>query len=199
MNEKQLANHIGEIEDVLVEQAQTVPNYAARKQKERKRRMISIAASIVLMLSSFTVGATAFAREIIVEVPANQETLVLEGANLTMILPDNWAGQYAIQCDGQDNYIIYSSQIRERGEYGGALFYIVCYNEPMTETQFLADGLDFTSYRYLFATEDKTYIFYNVSDVQYDFNDAEQVRLYEELIQSVDEIQFIVHDLLKEK
>lgn len=196
MNERQLASHIGEIDDALVQQAQTVPNYAAQHKQVRKKKFFTIVASFVLMLCSFTMGATAFAREIVVEVPEKQEILELEEANLTMIMPDSWAGEYAIQRDGQ-SYIIYNPQIREQSEYGGALFYIICYDEAMTEAQFIENGLDYTAYRYLLATEDKTYIFYHVSDVQYDPSNPEQIQLYEQLIQSINEIQFIVQDLLK--
>lgn len=76
---------------------------------------MGIAAALVLMVSGFGVGAIAFARETIVDVPVEQETLELEGINLTLILPDSWKGQYSVE---------------------NILFTIVCYEESMTEEQF---------------------------------------------------------------
>lgn len=201
MNKKQLSEHIGNIDDRLVKQAEQIPDYMMIRRQKRIRRLLAAAAALVLMISSFSVGAIAFAREIIVEVPAKQETLELEDIDLTLILPDSWKGQCSAEKSGE-NFIVYNPQIKEAvssgaGSYdGGVLFTIVCYGESMTEKQFIENGLDFTPYRYLLATSSKTYILHYASDVQYDPADEEQERTYQKMMSEIGDIQFVVNHVI---
>ncbi len=73
MNGKQLAQHIGNIDEALVEGAREVPNYALRRRKTVLRRAVSLAAVLVLMLCSGAVGAVAFRQE----TEVRQETVEL--------------------------------------------------------------------------------------------------------------------------
>ena len=199
MNKKQLSEHIGNIDDRLVQQAEKIPNYASWNRRKGIRQLLAAAAVLILMVSSFSAGAIAFARE----VPAEHETLELKGVDLTLILPDSWAGQYSVEKYGQ-NYVVYNSQIREAVSEGidmfdgGVLFYIVCYDESMTEEQFVENGLDFTAYRYILATRDKTYILQYASDVQYDPADEEQVSIYSKMQSEIKDIQFVVSNIFAE-
>lgn len=197
MNKKQLSEHIGNIDDRLIQQAENIPNYAAQHRQKRIRQFLATAAVLVLMVSSFSVGAIAFAREIIIEVPAEQETLELEGVNLTLILPESWKGQYSIEKNG-NNFIVYNPQIRE-ATGGGILFTIVSYEESMTEEQFIENGLDFTAYRYLLATSDKTYILHYASDVQYDPVDKEQEKIYQKMMSEIEDIQIVINNIFSPK
>lgn len=203
MNKKQLSEHIGNIDDRLVQQAEEIPNYVAQRRQKRIRRLLAAAAAFVLMASSFSVGAIAFAREIIIEVPAEQESLKLEGVSLTLILPDSWKGQYSAEKNGT-NFVVYNPQIKEAVSDGidlfdgGVLFTIVCYEESMTEEQFIENGLDFTAYRYLFATSDKTYILHYASDMQYDPADKEQESIYQKMTSEIKDIQFVVDNIFKD-
>lgn len=200
MNKKQLSHHIGNIDDKLVQQAERIPDYALRHRRKRIRRLCAAAAVLALMISSFSLGATVFAREI----PAEQETLELEGVELTLILPDSWAGLYSVERYNSSNYVVYNTRIREAVSEGidmfdgGVLFYIVCYDEAMTEEQFVENGLDFTDYRYILATRDKTYILHYASDVQYNPEDEEQVSIYNKMDSEIKDIQFIVSDVFAE-
>lgn len=202
MNKKQFSEHIGNIDDKLVQQAERIPNYAAHHRYRRRKRLLTTAAVFVLMFFSFSVGAVAFAREIIVEVPAEQEILKLEGVNLTLVFPDSWKGQYLVEKNGQ-NYVIYNPQIREAVTDGidiwdgGVLFSIVCYEQAMTEEQFLENGLDFTAYRYILATSNRTYILHYASDVQYDPSDEEQERIYRKMMSEIEEIRFLVDNIFE--
>lgn len=202
MNKKQLSEHIGNIDDRLVRQAEHIPDYAVLRRQKRIRRFLAVAAALVLMISGFSVGAMAFAREIIVEVPAEREMLELEGVNLTLILPDSWKGQYSVEKNG-NNFVVYNPRIKEAVSGGtdiydgGVLFTIVCYEESMTEEQFIENGLDFTAYRYLLATGDKTYILHYASDVQYDPADKEQESLYQKMMSEIKDIQFVVSNILE--
>ena len=89
MNQKQLSDHIGNIDDRLVQQAAQIPKYAMVHHKKRIRHFLTAAAIFALMVSSFSVGAFAFAREIIVEVPTEQEVIALKEIGLTLIYPTN--------------------------------------------------------------------------------------------------------------
>lgn len=203
MNKKQLSEHIGNIDDRLVQQAEKIPNYATQHRQKKLRIFFATAAAFVLMISSFTVGATAFAREIVVEVPVEQEILELQEVDLTLILPDSWNGQYAVEKNGA-NYVVFNPQIKEAASNGmdifdgGILFTIVCYEESMTEEQFLENGLDFTPYRYILATSDKTYILHYASDVQYNPADKEQEILYQKMMSEIKDIQFVVNNIFED-
>lgn len=197
MNKKQLSEHIGNIDDRLIQQAENIPNYAAQHRQKKIRQLLAAAAVLVLIVSSFSVGAIAFAREIIIEVPAKQETLELEGVNLTLILPDSWEGQYSVEKNG-NNFIVYNPQIRETNN-GGVLFTIVSYEESMTEEQFIENGLDFTAYRYLLATSNKTYILHYASDVQYDPADKEQEKIYQKMMSEIEDVQIMVNNIFPPK
>lgn len=201
MNKKQFLEHIGNIDESLICQAEKIPNYAALHRQKRRRQLLAAAVALFFMISGFAMGATAFAREIIVEIPEKQETLKLDGVGLTLILPDSWEGQYAVEKNGI-NYVIYNPQIKEAlstGESifdGGVLFTIVCYEESMTEEQFIENGLDFTAYRYILATSRRTYILHYASDVQYNPADSEQERLYQKMMSEIKDIQFVINDIL---
>lgn len=198
MNKKQFSEHIGNIDDRLIKQAENIPNYAVQHRNKRIRQFLATAAVFVLMISSFSAGAIVFAREIIVEVPAEQETLELEGVDITLILPDHWKGQYAVDKNGT-NFVVYNPQMKEAVSDGtdildgGVLFTIVCYEESMTEEQFIENGLDFTAYRYLLATSDKTYILHYASDVQYDPSEPKQEKLYQEMMSEIGDIQIVLN------
>ncbi len=203
MNKKQLSEHIGNIDDRLVQQAEQIPNYLAQYRQRRIKQLLSVAAAFILMLSGFGVGAVVFAREIIVEVPIEQEILELEGVNLMLIFPDSWKGQYSVEKSGQ-NYVVYNPQIKDAVSEGidiwdgGVLFTIVCYEEAMTEEQFIENGLDFTAYRYILATSNRTYILHYASDVQYDPTNQEQECIYEKMMSEVKDIQFVVDNVFED-
>ena len=200
MNKKQLSEHIGNIDDRLVEQAEKIPNYRQLHRRQTIRRFLTAAAAFVLMVCSFSAGAFAFAREIVVEVPVEQETAMLEEINLTLIFPDDWKGKYSVERNGQ-NYIFYHTQIREDDIWtepfnGGILFYIVCYEESMTPKQFVERGYDFVPSRYLFSTNDKTYILCYPSDVQWNPENSEQETEYLGMEGEIKDIKFVVDNIL---
>ncbi len=201
MNKKQLSEHIGNIDDRLVEQAEKIPNYRQLHHRQTIRRFIAAVAAFVLMACSFSAGALAFARETVVEVPIEQEMTVFEEINLTLIFPNEWKGKYSVEKDGQ-NYIIYHTQIREDVSAGidaydgGVLFYIVCYEESMTPEQFIEKGYDFVPYRYLFSTSDKTYILCYPSDVQWNPENSEQEAEYLRMEEEIKDIKFVIDNIL---
>ena len=200
MNKQQFSEHIGNIDDRLVEQAEKIPNYGQQRRRKTVRRFITVAAAFVLIICSFSAGAFAFARETVVEVPIEQETVTLEEINLTLIFPDDWKGKYSVEKNGQ-NYIFYHPEIREDEVWtepfdGGILFSIVCYEESMTPDQFVEKGYDFVPYRYLFSTSEKTYILCYASDVQWNPSHPEQETEYLRMEAEIKDIKFVVDNIL---
>lgn len=219
MTERQLADRIGNVDEKLIQQAAETPNYGLRRRRAVLRRLASLAAVIALMAASFTTGALAFSRETVVEVPAEQETVVLEDIGLTLILPESWKGLYElVEWEGQ--YVMVCPEIREavltqsRLEWeaggmewpeelnrnpfsGGMLFYIFGIPEALTPEQLAQSDwgafANFTEVQYLLATEERTYLLCHASDVQF----TEETReTYERLEGSVRDIRIVVDNIL---
>ena len=107
MKPRQLADRIGNIDDDLIVQAESAPNFGRARRSAFLRRMASAAAVLVLMVVSFTVGAVAVPREpeIIIEkeivyVEIEQEIITIGDTGISLILPSTWAGQYVYVYDG---------------------------------------------------------------------------------------------------
>ena len=212
MNKKQLSEHIGNIDDRLVQQAEIIPNFVAQHRRKRIRQLLATAAALVLMFSSFSVGAIAFAREIIIEVPVEQENVVLEEIGLTLILPDSWKGKYEVI---EDVFVPYNSTMwefcvksvydaqtpaDESGQvlYRGTLFYIFQYtNYSMSAEEFEQSGIAGIG-RYLFATENATYVIMYTTDIQFDPENSVQMDEFNAMEQSEKEIRFVVDNILKD-
>ena len=202
MNEKQFSDRIGNVNDKLVQQAEQTPNYGREHRKRGIRQLVAIAATIALMVCSFTVGALAFAKETIVEVPVEQETITIEEIGLTLILPDSWKGKYAFEQDNDfKEYYVYNPAIREAmgGDSetllsGGMLFYLKLWDEQLTKEQVDAGGeWDYARCRYIMTTKDGTYLLYYASDVQFT---QETMDEYRQMESEISDIRFIVDNAL---
>ena len=66
--------------------------------------------------------------------------------------------------------------------------------EAMTEEQFIENGLDFTAYRYILATSNKTYVLHYASDVQYDPENEEQKIAYIKMMSEIKAVLFSFSD-----
>lgn len=211
MNKKQLSEHIGNMDDRLVQQAEQIPFYAALHRQKRIRHLLTAAAVFILMVSSFSIGALAFAREIVVEVPAAQESVTLEDIGLTLSLPEDWKGCYEVI---EDTFVPYNSPMwefcvkpiydaqtpaDESGElfYRGTLFYLFQYTDAsMSAEEFEQSGIAGIG-RYLFSTEHATYVIMYATDVQYDPSNKDQERLYQKMMSEIGEIRFTVNNILE--
>ena len=202
MNEKQFSDRIGNVNDKLVQQAEQAPNYGREHRKRGIRQLVAIAATIALMVCSFTVGALAFAEETIVEVPVEQETITIEEIGLTLILPDSWKGKYAFEQDNDfKEYHVYNPAIREAmgGDSetllsGGMLFYLKLWDEQLTKEQVDAGGeWDYAGCRYVMTTKDGTYLLYYASDVQFT---QETMDEYRQMESEISAIRFVVDNAL---
>ncbi len=198
MKKEQLSEHIGNIDDRLVRQAEHIPNYARQHRRKGVIRFSALAAVFALMVCSFTVGAVAFAKETMVEVPVEQETIEIEEIGLTLILPDSWKGRYAFeQNDDLKEYHIYNPSIREAmgGDSetflsGGMLFYIKLWDEQLTKEQVDAGGeWDYARSEYLMTTQNGTYLLYYASDVQFT---PETMEEYRKMESEISDIRFVV-------
>ena len=208
MNKKQLSEHIGNIDDRLVQQAEIIPNYVAQHRQKRIRQLLATVAALVLMFFGFSIGAIAFARE----VPVEQENVVLEEIGLTLILPYSWKGKYEVI---EDVFVpnnstmwefcvksVYDAQTPtdESGGvlYRGTLFYIFQYtNYSMSAEEFEQSGIAGIG-RYLFATENATYVIMYTTDIQFDPENSVQMDEFNAMVQSEKEIRFVVDNILKD-
>lgn len=198
MNKEQLSQRIGNMDNRLVAQAEHVPNYGRQRRSGLRRKIAGIAAVIVLMACSGAVGALAFSRETVTEVPAQQETVELAGIGVTVLLPDSWAGKYEVV---QDSFLPYNSamwefcakSVYEDGTfYRGSLFTVFQYADySMSAEEFAQSGLAGIG-QYLFATEDATYAVMYAGDVQYDPDNAAQQETWYALSQTVQEVRFVI-------
>ena len=201
MNPKKLSDCIENSDNRLVQQAQQIPNYAQQHRKKRLRSWTAVAACIALMVCSFCVGAFAFARETVVEVPIEQESLTIETLGLTLILPDSWKGRCAReQSEFSKVYQVYNPAIRkaliggDEGQTGGVLFYIRCWDEQLTKEQVDAGGeWDYALCRYIMTTKDGTYLLYYASDVQCT---PETMEEYRQMESEIGDIRFVVDNAL---
>lgn len=204
MNEKQLSDRIGNIDDRLIQQAGQIPNYARQHRKNGWRRIVSMAAVVALMVCSGAVGALAFSKETIVEIPVEQETIKIEEIGLTLILPDSWKGKYALeQNDDFMEYHVYNPAIREAvgGDSetllsGGMLFYMKLWDEQLTKEQVDAGGeWSFAKCEYIMTTKDGTYLLYYASDVQFTQETMEE---YRQMESQISDIRFVADNALNE-
>lgn len=213
MNNKQLSERIGNIDDRLVQQAESIPNYKKQNRARRIRRFASCAAALVLMLCSGAVGAIVFAKETIIEVPVKQETVELEELGLTLILPDSWKDRYRVI---EDTFVPYNSPmwefcvksiydahtpINESGELfiTGSLFWVYqCADYPMSLKEFNDEETGYAgNSRYLFATENGTYAIMYATDVQFDENDPAQMEEYSSMAQAMKDIQLVMDGIME--
>lgn len=194
MNEQQFAERIGGIDDRLVQEA--AEGRARRRRGSVWKRLASAAAVIALMAASGAIGAFAFS-------DGGPEELRLGEIGLTLLVPDEYRGQFAVTQDG-DNYIIYSPEIRQAWEQwageslgpadGGMLCYILRIDEALTEEQTGDESeWNFAAHRYLFATGDCTYLLYYASDVQFP---PEKEEAYRQLETGVHQLRIVVDELL---
>ena len=195
MKKEQLSEHIGNIDDRLVQQAEHIPNYARQHRQKGFKRFTAIVAVIALMVCSFTVGAVAFAKETIVEVPIEEETIVLEKIGLTIVLPNEWEGKYGIEINEDGTgCAVYVKDIHDgNGEMSGLgyLFWIGIAQsdkQPLTPEELYEWSP--TPCIYLFSTADATYILEKHSDVQYDPSNPEETELYMTMSQQIQDISF---------
>ncbi len=210
MTNRQLSDHIGNIDDRIVELSAKVPNYARRRRAHMAKRVAGMAAALVIMVGGgFGLGATVFAQEVEVrvEVPVEQETVTLEDFGITLILPDSWKGKYAVERsvgDGYEEYVFYSPEFRanftEQGDIGGCLFY-VNYYEGVYATQSEVEDPDgpwnYAGHRYIATTRDGTYVLYYPSDMQvHPFNG--DYELYSKMESEIGEIRFVLDNALGE-
>lgn len=211
MNEKQFSDRIGNVSDDLVRQAEQMPDYGRAHRRRGLRQLIALAATIALMVCSFAVGALAFAKETVVEVPEKQETVELADIGLTMLLPDSWEGKYEVV---EDIFVPYQSAMWEfcvksvydaktpvDGAddlfYRGTLFTVFqCADESLSAEEFEQTGLAGIG-RYLFATRDATYAVLYAGDVQVDPSSAAQTEEWNSMAQTAREIRFVLSDVLE--
>jgi hypothetical protein len=207
MKTRQLSNRIGKIDDRLIQEAGQAGNY--RKGRHNMlRKVVSAAAVVALMVCSGAVGAVAFSKETVVEVPAEQETLAMDDLGLTLLLPDDWKDRYEVvqgtfEANGSPMWTVCVKSIYDAGEtdevgipYTGMLFVVFRYaDKPMSREEFEAGGIAGIG-RYLLATESGTYAIMYATDVEFDPADIEAAVEYNAMAAEMKEIRIVVDNAL---
>ena len=207
MTKEQLAERIGNINEELLHEADQRESYKEVRVSHRPRRMVAMVAVVALMVASFAVGAFAASRIDSREARPAEERVELDGLDVTIILPDDWAGKYGMEVNddtafgGGKSYSFYVKDIHDskEGPWEGAgyLFSIGKYSdEPMTPKELEETSIIPT--KFLFATENATYAIMYTSDVQYDPEDPEMTELYMGMFENLDGIGFILPSLISE-
>lgn len=202
MNKKQFSDRIGNIDDLIVKQTEQIPNYSRERRKKSVRHLCALAAAIVLMVCSFSLGALAFPNDVVVEVPTEQETIEIEEIGLTLLLPDSWEGKYAFEQSADSmEYYVYNPIIREalggNSETllsGGMLFYIKLWDGQLTQEQVDAGGeWNYAKCQYIMTTKNGTYLLYYASDIQFT---PETLEEYRQMESEISDIRFVVDNVL---
>ena len=186
MKREQLSHRIGNIEDRLLEQAENAPNFGRQRRNRNIRRMVSIAAVLVLMVASFTVGAIALAKETIVYVEKEQEIVKVGDSGISLILPDTWKGKYGYEQDG-NNLAVYHLATRETFELGGVFFWIE-YIPARYPMDYVYPEPGFT----IAVTETGTYRMTYTSDVQVDISNPEALAEYDDMVALIHNIEIVM-------
>ena len=206
MTNRQLSDHIGNMDDRMVELAANVPNFARRRRVRAAKRFAGLAAALAIAVGGgLGLGATVFAQEVEVpvEVPAEQETITLGDSGVTLILPDSWKGKYAVEHvegEGSCSYKVYNPEFRENaGGVAGYLFYIDFY-EGIYATQAEVEGRysawqAMTRVDFVACTREGTYVIQYPSDVQINpFGDDEPE--YRQMEREISQIRVVLDNAL---
>jgi len=195
MKPAKFSNHIGNIDDRLISQAEDMPDYGRRRRISSIRRTVAIAAVIALMAGSFIIGAVAINKEaeviyieepVYIEVEKEQEIIKVGNSGISLILPDWWKGKYEVESGEQYTVIIHSAT-RERFEYGGVLF-AVSFWDVIRPMDYQWPWPAFT----IAITENGTYIFGIPSDVQFDMSDPAIYAEFEALSDDIKNIEIVM-------
>lgn len=209
MKKEQLAERIGNIDDRLIQEAGQLQNRRKSNRNHISRKILAAAAVMALMVCSGTVGAAAFAKEIMVEVPVPQETITFEEIGITLILPDSWKGRYKVvegaygpqETPMWDVCVksVYDAPVAaDEIDYTGTLFSVIRYADySMSAEEFAGEDIAGIG-RYLLSTGDATYAILYTTDVQYDLADPLQAEEFNSLQQTVKEIQIVLDGRMEE-
>lgn len=212
MKKEQLAELIGNIDDVFINESDAREEYKEVHVSKRPRRLVTMVAVIALVVMSFAAGAFAANKMDSHEPYPAEEKVVLDGMDVTLVLPEDWAGKYAVEDLSTDEfpgsyYGFYEKTTHDKylekqanGEmpsFEGRLFIIAKEADEALTPQEVQERA-FAPTRYLFATEDATYVLTMASDVQVDWEDEETVELYQTMQSQVGEISFILPSLLSQ-
>lgn len=197
MKPEQFASRLGNIDDALVEQAAQPQNFGRAQRRRRVRRILSVAAMLVLLAGSFAVGSlTAAANADPIYIEKTQELIVVGDSGITLVLPESWAGKYGYEVDGE-NIAVYHRATHEDSssdwQGAGYLFWINCVEElyPL-DYSYPAPG-------YTIATTDThTYMLIRASDVQYDPQNEALAAEYLALSAGIQDIQILLTDWMRQ-
>lgn len=187
----QMSERIGNIDDRLIEQAEKfgTGNSESRgsrggRKKRMLRRLLAAAAVAALMTGSFVLGAFALNDE--------PDTIEIEGAGISLLLPDSWKGKYVWEQSG-DGIVVYEKTLHAENDKMGMLFFV-----DKTEGNLPVD-YSYPMPGYTIASVDGyTYFLAMASDVEYYPEDEKTAERYLSLYRTIEDIRIILSDWMKE-
>ena len=199
MNYRQFSERIGNIDESLIAEAASVPNYAARRRGRIARRAAAVATALAVAVGgAFGLGSTVFAQEIEVpvEVLVEPETISFEEYGITLILPDSWKDKYAVDYEEECVYMPSMSAEYDRC----VLFWLGFYPEQLTKDEFdnIQGPWNVVPSIYIMTTADGTFSLHCASDVQYDPSNAAEAGQYVSMYREIGQIRFVVDNALAE-
>ncbi len=212
MTKEQLAERIGNINEEFIHESDSQDIYQNVHVSHRPRRMVAMVAVIALMVASFAVGAFAATSMDKADPRPAEELVSFDGMNIKLILPDDWAGRYDIEDLSSDDYpesyyAFYDKATHDQfledqkngveNWFEGRFFILAKFaDKPMTPQEVEDESIVPT--KYLFATDDATYVLAFASDVQVNWEDEEAVARYQEMREQASEISFVLPSLLSD-
>lgn len=147
-----------------------------------KSRIVSAAIIIALMACSFVGCSSAQETE--------QEPIVVGDSGISLIMPEEWAGKYGYDVDG-NSVTVYQLATRETLEEGGVLFRVDCLDQ-IYPLDYVYPMPGYT----IATTATQTYYFLMASDVQYDVTNEAVAEEYRTMSSSIGEIEILLTDWL---
>jgi hypothetical protein len=187
MKSDQLSQRIGNIDDMLIEQAENAQNFRRGQHNRNLKRWTSAVAVLALSVTSFAVGAFAFAKEPeIVYVEKEQEIIKVGDSGISLILPDSWKGKYEYSYEPKLRFNAFT-EVRHIAT-GGLLFWIERAPEILPLDYF--DNFDPSRGFIIATTENHTYAFAKPwKDIETDTDDPAALAEYEELRNEIESIE----------
>lgn len=213
MKKEQLADIIGNINEEFIHESDARKSYIKANEDHhlrRPRRLVAMVAVVALMVASFAVGTFAATRSDTSKVHPAEEFISMDGMNIKLILPDEWEDKYVMEnLSSADNpgcfYGFYQKDVYEKyledqktgteNWFQGRIFILArMADEPLTPKE--VEEQSPVPCKYLFATDDATYIIAFASDVQVDPEDEDAANEYRRMREQASDISFILPSLI---
>lgn len=191
MKAEKLAEHIGNIEDSLILEANG--GKIVRIQTKTARRWVTVAAAVALMTASMAVGALALQPDPeVVYVDAMQEKVEIGDTGISLIMPKEWEERYEVENNENDGIVVRCKAAAEAWPGAGVLFTVSRIGEQYpVDYEYPQPGYTIA------ATKENTYALLMASDMQYPPDNEAVAAEYTAMYAQISDIQVLMTDWMK--